>query len=566
MEISIPETNKMIEDTAICKNVDMIFPVVANDLCFVPFFAEPITEFYKANKFELYEIAKNSPYYNYKIFGDKRLFSEITMRRIFAVLLIAKERDDARDLFVSLFKECPKTKTLVQYIESGNIKGCESILEDALRTYENIDRNLIVSTCLYYTYLFYGDISNNEFAATLFKYIYGHTFSRFMDCINITKQQVDNTKIHDKMKSVRECRKAFEYVNSGEQLLELLDIGEGWFNPSVQQKLSEMHLTIDHVVKTAPAYKAMLYSNYAPVANDIQSAMIFICSLSRIMEYNDLSLTTYIQDIKLSSADKDAITRLVANIYSQFGADVLSFDYLVTVSCIYLFAKVFKETREFYMTNNSETEFFELKKYIDENDLLKKCIAELEEKNNAELSENKKLNIIISELKKPKNDTHEDLLKPYLEEIELLKAKVSTLQDTLAEKEKDFQELYRLRELAFDLKQGDYIPESKKELSELLNGKKVVLVGGHINFRNKLAEKYSELVVLDGHNASVNDSVFANADLVIFNTSNMSHTVYYKIIDVVRAKGVKFDYLGRTINPELLENELIRIVEKQLCN
>lgn len=137
MEISIPETSKMIEDTAICKNVDMIFPVVANDLCFVPFFAEPITEFYKANKFELYEIAKNSPYYNYKIFGDKRLFSEITMRRIFAVLLIAKERDDARELFVSLFKECPKTKTLVQYIESGNIKGCESILEDALRTYEN---------------------------------------------------------------------------------------------------------------------------------------------------------------------------------------------------------------------------------------------------------------------------------------------------------------------------------------------------------------------------------------------------------------------------------------------
>jgi hypothetical protein len=566
MDISVSEMKKIVEDNAICKNIDMIFPVVANDLCFVPFFAEPITEFYKANKFELYEIAKNSPFYNYKIFGDKRLFSEITMRRIFAVLLISKERDDARELFISLFKECPKTKTLAQHIEDGNIKGCESILEDALRTYENIDRNLIVSTCLCYTYFFYGDISNNEFAETLFKYVYGHTFSRFMDCTNVTKQQVDSTKVHDKMKVVRECRKAFEYINSGEQLLELLDIGDGWFNPAVQQKLSENHLTIDKVVKTAPAYKAMLYSNYPPVVNDIQAAMVIISSLSQIMEYNDLSLTTYIQDIKLSTEDKDAITRLVANIYSPYGADVLSLDYLVMVSCIYLFAKVFKETREFYMTNNSETEFFELKKYIDENDLLKKCLAELEDKNNAVLSENEKLNDIISELKKSKNDTHEDLLKPYVEEIELLKAKVSTLRDTLAKKEQDSQELYRLRELAFDLKQGDYIPESKRELSELLNGKKVILVGGHINLRKKLSEKYSELVVLDGHNASVNETVFANADLVLFNTSNMSHTVYYKIIDILRTKGIKFDYIGRVINPELLETELVRIVEKQLSN
>ena len=109
MQIKVSEMNKIVEDNAISKNIDMIFPVVANDLCFVPFFAEPITEFYKANKFELYEIAKNSPYYNYKIFGDKRLFSEITMRRIFAVILIAKERDDAKELFISLIGKSLKS-------------------------------------------------------------------------------------------------------------------------------------------------------------------------------------------------------------------------------------------------------------------------------------------------------------------------------------------------------------------------------------------------------------------------------------------------------------------------
>ena len=108
MGITLNQAVTLSEETTIIENVDMIFPVVANDLCFVPFFAEPITEFYKENKLELYELAKNSPYYNYTIFEDKRLYSEITMRRIFAVLLIAKERDDARELFISLFKDCPK--------------------------------------------------------------------------------------------------------------------------------------------------------------------------------------------------------------------------------------------------------------------------------------------------------------------------------------------------------------------------------------------------------------------------------------------------------------------------
>ena len=101
MGITLNQAVTLSEETTIIENVDMIFPVVANDLCFVPFFAEPITEFYKENKLELYELAKSSPYYNYTIFEDKRLYSEITMRRIFAIL---RERA-GRMLFVANFEE-----------------------------------------------------------------------------------------------------------------------------------------------------------------------------------------------------------------------------------------------------------------------------------------------------------------------------------------------------------------------------------------------------------------------------------------------------------------------------
>ena len=563
MGITLNQAVTLSEETTIIENVDMIFPVVANDLCFVPFFAEPITEFYKENKLELYELAKSSPYYNYTIFEDKRLYSEITMRRIFAVLLIAKERDDARELFISLFKDCPKTKTLVQYIENGNLKGCESIIETALRSYENIDRNLVMTTCLYYTYLFYGDIGSNSFAKSLDEYVYSNTFSRFLDCHSLHKNRIDAVKVHDHVKLIRECRKAFEYIQSGEQVLELLDIGTGWFNPAVHSKLSAMNMTLDKIVKISPAYKDLLYTKRTDLALDMPSAMGYIKRMCKVFDYNDLSISTYFQDIKLTEEDKTAIVKMIAECNSEIGTDYITFYDYVMFTCFYIITKIFKETRDFYMTNNPESEFFELQHIINQNEILNKMLAELENKNSIATAENDRLNSIITELKKPKTENHEDILRPYLQEIELLKAKVSSLQSTLETKEKESQELYRLRELAFDLKQGDYVPESKKELSDLLNGRKVVMVGGHINLRNKLSEKYPELTILDGHNASVSDSVFANADLVLFNTSNMSHAVYYKVIDVLRTHGIKFDYLGRVINPELFENELIRIVEKQ---
>lgn len=563
MGITLNQAVTLSEETTIIENVDMIFPVVANDLCFVPFFAEPITEFYKENKLELYELAKSSPYYKHTIFGDKRLYSEITMRRIFAVLLVAKERDDARELLISLFKNCPKTQTLVQYIEKGNLNGCEKILNLALRSYENIDRNLVVTTCLYYTYLFYGDLSSNNFAKTLFEYIYQKTYTRFLDCPSLNKNRIDSIKVHDHVTLIRECRKAFEYIQSGEQVVEIIDIVNGISNPAVQSKLLAMEMTLDDVVKIAPAYKELLSTKRTDIHGDMANAMAFIHELCAVFEYNDLSISSYFQDIKLTEEDKTAIVKIIAECSLKTGNSRITFYDYIKFTCFYIITKIFKETKDFYMTNNPESEFFELQHIINQNEILSKMLSELENKNSIAIAENDRLNSIIAELKKPKAENHEDILRPYLQEIELLKAKVSSLQSTLETKEKESLELYRLRELAFDLKQGDYVPESKKELSDLLNGRKVVMVGGHINLRNKLSEKYPALTILDGHNASVSDSVFANADLVLFNTSNMSHTVYYKVIEVLRTHGIKFDYVGRVINPELFENELVRIVEKQ---
>jgi len=42
----------------------------------------------------------------------------------------------------------------------------------------------------------------------------------------------------------------------------------------------------------------------------------------------------------------------------------------------------------------------------------------------------------------------------------------------------------------------------------------------------------------------------------------MSHAMYYKVMSILRANNIPFDYLGRAINQELCEKEMADILSK----
>ena len=108
------------------------------------------------------------------------------------------------------------------------------------------------------------------------------------------------------------------------------------------------------------------------------------------------------------------------------------------------------------------------------------------------------------------------------------------------------------------------LPESKTALAELVKGKKIVVIGGHINWQKKMKAMYPDMIIIDGHLANVDIAMFKNADLVLFNTANMSHKLYYKLIDAFRSNGIVYDYLGRITNSALLEQEIAYLIEKHL--
>ena len=123
-------------------------------------------------------------------------------------------------------------------------------------------------------------------------------------------------------------------------------------------------------------------------------------------------------------------------------------------------------------------------------------------------------------------------------------------------------ELNTLRSFVFDIQREYYPEKNSKSLSELTNGKRIIVIGGHINWRNNLKNKYPAFQIFDGNIKTADLSSLQSADFVFLNVSNMSHALYYKAMNILRENDIPFDYLGRTVNQELYEKEMADILIK----
>lgn len=159
----------------------------------------------------------------------------------------------------------------------------------------------------------------------------------------------------------------------------------------------------------------------------------------------------------------------------------------------------------------------------------------------------------------------DDILENPLERIDLddkYTWKISELENALKKECEKNTELNALRSFAFDVRR-EYFPESNlRSLSELTEGKKIIVIGGHINWRNDLKNKYPAFQIFDGSVNTADLSSIQSADFVFLNVSNMSHAMYYKIMSILRTNNIPFDYLGRAINQELCEKEMADILSK----
>ena len=129
--------------------------------------------------------------------------------------------------------------------------------------------------------------------------------------------------------------------------------------------------------------------------------------------------------------------------------------------------------------------------------------------------------------------------------------------------ESEREELIALREFAYQTQQEEEIRNDLpvEEMKAAIKGKKIAIIGGHVNWHNKLKQQFPGWrFVLSEASKTVDGKMLEGCEKVYFYTDHMSHVIYGKFIAAVRERKIPFGYLG-SIHIE----SVIKQVYEDLC-
>ena len=87
--------------------------------------------------------------------------------------------------------------------------------------------------------------------------------------------------------------------------------------------------------------------------------------------------------------------------------------------------------------------------------------------------------------------------------------------------------------------------ESLEEMEKAIADKNIVIIGGHVNWLNKLKKRFPNWMFIPTENyKTVDGKMLDGKDRVYFFTDHLSHVTYGKFIAVVRERKIPFGYLG----------------------
>lgn len=127
------------------------------------------------------------------------------------------------------------------------------------------------------------------------------------------------------------------------------------------------------------------------------------------------------------------------------------------------------------------------------------------------------------------------------------------------------RELSALRDYVYNLTEDDS-PEqsvSMDKMKEILAEKHIVIIGGHSNWVSKMKKEFPRWVFVNPEaSGSTDTNIVDKADYVYFFTDTISHSKYYRFMNVVREHKVDFGYI-HGVNIEKTIQKIYRDFEEE---
>lgn len=462
---------------------------------------------YEKDREKYYNAAKNFSGYNHIIITQGKLEQEIYAKKALGILICAEIDKELRGKVIRhIRKYYPE---LYKVLSKGYFEIDAKLIKKHNNRYDN-EMALPLLNTLLYLFLYKGmDVSGKYLADTYKKIL-----------IEIIRYESTDSMTENINEGIENCKETIKNLKK-------------------------------EIKRT--------YGNLNCYKDIMENKDEFVITLGRIIKHILITEKINVEYISLNDNYLNVDNIYLAYIRSGNMVEKIGENNLVIFIVIGIMVKIlanqYKNSKQLYFKDFKETLYHTIKELSEENKVLKE--------------ENYKLNKIISGFQVENNTVKErvkieiDAYKDeHLKEVYQLKKEIKNLNDELLEEQRNKEELKQLRELLFNIQGKEYVPkESKGNLKDYSKYKSIVIVGGSLDWRKKIKEKYPEILTIDGFNENFEISILNNVDFIFFYTGYMNHATYYRVINFIKNKEIRIGYIGKT-NIQLVENEMIEELDK----
>lgn len=463
-----------------------------------------VDNLYERYKFEAFQAAKESKYYNHPFLSDGSIKREVTGKRALGLLCLnTLEKYPELDLeIIELFKK--GWKPLYNYISKTDVIEVDYIMSNIIEDKNDDDYFVAFTTIL----LLFSEMEDKLIEPLEFRHDIGFFFTSFLE-------HYESDKDRFSYKFVKRDKELFNKAQS---------IADRFYENFLQLKttcdLNELIILDDDL------------SDYCR-------------SVSVIFDSDKMSLSSMSDNVKIDRKDIVELAGLYY-IHNKNQHRLESAKFILFGLHLKYSINAYINLKKYYFKNNKETLFFEIETYIKDIDKYKEVNLLL----------NKNIENIQNENTRLKNEYKNTIEK---ENILLVRENLK-LKETILTLEKEKSDLVELNNSFFEEFDENNDIEDMALISNDISldeiDIKVVIAGGHSTWQSRLKESLpNSYSYIEGDHEQFDERLIDNIEHVFIYTKYMSHGFYYKLMEKVKKTNVAYTYIKHT-SSEYVVNQI----------